>query len=68
MSQLNVTENKIADIDAWLDSPSAGRISDIQFCPRELKAGDVSDYIADVHAMIEEFTAGNTVDITNTIV
>ena len=67
MNQHDVTQKKISDIDAWLSSPVAGRINGIQFCPRELKAGDVSDYVSDVHAMIEEFSKGSSEDITHTI-
>lgn len=59
---------QIKHLNEWLDkSQSEKGLADLLFCPREMKAGNVADYIEEARNMLADYQRGNFEDITGRI-
>ena len=59
---------QIKNLNEWLDkSQSEKGLADLLFCPKEMKAGNVADYIEEACNMLADYQRGNFEDITGRI-
>lgn len=59
---------QITNLNEWLDkSQRKSGLADLLFCPKELKAGKVADYIEEARNMLADYERGNFKDITGMI-
>lgn len=62
------TQAQIKNLCGWLGrSKVENSLADVLFCPKDLKSGDIEDYIEEAQNMLIDYQRGNFEDITDKI-
>lgn len=62
------TQAQIKNLNGWLNVSKAEKgLADVLFCPKDLRSGDIADYIEEAQNMLVDYQRGNFKDITDKI-
>lgn len=64
----DIVNSNVKDLLAWAsDRETSKGLTEVVFCPKELKKGEVTDYISEARGMLEAYERTRYKDVTHFI-
>jgi len=64
----DAVEDNVKNLIAWAESREASyHLSEVMLCPKELKEGNITDYVSEAYSVLEAYEKNRFEDISNVI-